>query len=289
MKTAPAWVDRQRYPFTSRWLSIDDNELHYIDEGKGDVIMFVHGTPEWSFAYRDVVKALRDTFRCVAIDLLGFGLSDKAPGEFYTCAAHSERLEKFIKQLELKNITIVANDFGGSIAMRYVLDHPENIRKIVLSNTWMRSLKNEPHYARPARLIRTLLGKFLYVTLNAPVNTIMPAAYGDKKKLTKQNHQHYKHALPSGSRKGPYGFGLEMSHANDWWQGLWDRLDTVRDKPFLIFWGLKDSFVLPAELNHWKLKLPAAHYIIFDDAGHFVQEEKPEEMAAAIRTFLTSP
>jgi len=286
MKTAPSWVDRTLYPFTSHWLKVEENELHYIDEGQGEVLLFVHGTPEWSFGFRDLVKALRDSYRCVAVDLLGFGLSDKPPGEFYTCAAHAGRLEKFIQQLGLKNINIVANDFGGSIAMSYALQHPENVNRIVLFNTWMRSLKAEPHYTRPARIIRSIFGKFLYQTLNAPVNTIMPAAYGDKKKLTKKVHQHYKDALPKGDRKGPYGFGLEMSYAHEWWQQLWDNIDRLEANRFLIFWGLKDSFILPAELAQWKSKLPGATFVEFDDAGHFVQEEKPQEMVRGIREFF---
>src|SRR5580658_3174150 len=76
----PAWLDAKLYPFESRVLDIGGNRIHYIDEGTGPSLLFVHGNPTWSFLYRDVVAALRDSFRCVAIDLAGFGLSPAVPG-----------------------------------------------------------------------------------------------------------------------------------------------------------------------------------------------------------------
>ena len=286
MSNSQDWINRELYPFQSRFISIENNQLHYIDEGSGTTLLFVHGTPEWSFGFRDLIKQLRKSFRCVAIDLLGFGLSDKPEVADYTCAGHSRRLTKFIEQLGLKNLSVVANDFGGSISLGYVLDHPGNVEKIILFNTWMRSLQNDKHYSGPAKVVNTWFGKFLYLSLNAPVNTIMPAAYGDKRKLSPEVHRHYKAALPPGKRIAAYAFALELSNANAWWQGLWERLHTLSSNRFLFFWGMKDKFIPPSELEHWKSKLPASKYILFEDAGHFVQEEKPEEMSRAIEEFI---
>ena len=258
MSNSQDWINRELYPFQSRFITIENNQLHYIDEGSGTTLLFVHGTPEWSFGFRDLIKQLQKSFRCVAIDLLGFGLSDKPEVADYTCAGHSRRLTKFIEQLGLKNISVVANDFGGSISLSYVLDHPGNVEKIILFNTWMRSLKNDKHYSGPAKVVNTWLGKFLYLSLNAPVNTIMPAAYGDKRKLSPEVHWHYKAALPPGKRIAAYAFALELSNANAWWQGLWERLHTLSSNRFLFFWGMKDKFIPPSELEHWKSKLPAS-------------------------------
>lgn len=288
MSTSHAWINKELYPFHSRFITIDSHQLHYIDEGKGTTLLFVHGTPEWSFGFRDVIKQLQTSFRCVAIDLLGFGLSDKPYTADYTCAGHAGRLTKFIERLDLKNFNVIANDFGGSISVSYVLDHPDNVRKIVLFNTWMRSLANDKHYSGPAKITRSWLGKFLYLTMNFPVNTIMPAAYGDKRKLTSEVHRHYKEALPRKKRTAAYAFALELSNANAWWQNLWERLNIIGADRFLFFWGMKDKFVPPSELEHWRSKLPGSRYILFEDAGHFVQEEKPDEMSNAIKEFITS-
>jgi pimeloyl-ACP methyl ester carboxylesterase len=286
MKPIPNWLDKNLYPFQSKWTAIDGHDLHYIDEGQGDVIVFVHGTPEWSFGYRDLVKHLRQSFRCIAIDLLGFGLSDKPQHADYSCQAHAARFEKFMATLGMKKISLVANDFGGGIALSYALNHPEHIDKIVLFNTWMWSLKNDRHYSTPARLMNTWLGKKLYLDFNFPVNVIMPSAYGDKKKLTGDVHAHYKNALKKGERTAAYRFSQELMKASDWWQHLWENMQPIEGKPFLIFWGMKDSFIPPRELDKWRSKLPDAHVVTFDDAGHFVQEEKPVEMIAAIDAFM---
>ena len=289
MKTIPDWLDKELFPFESKWIEVEGDQLHYIDEGKveGETILFVHGTPEWSFGWRDLIKELRTQYRCIALDMLGFGLSDKPKNGDFTCEAHSKRLSTFIHQLDLKNFHLIANDFGGGISLPYVIQYPDSVRKVMLFNTWMWSLKNDKHYKGPAKVMNTFLGKVMYLNFNFPVNVVMPAAFGDKKKLTKEIHAHYKKALPNAeSRIGAYAFAKELMNASDWWQSNWDQLEKITDKPFLIFWGMKDSFVPPKELQKWKSKLPTAKIVVYNDAGHFVQEEKPEEMAIEIMEFL---
>jgi pimeloyl-ACP methyl ester carboxylesterase len=282
----PDWLNKELFPFTSHWVEIEGNHLHYIDEGKGEILLFVHGTPEWSFGYRDLIKDLRHHFRCIAVDLLGFGLSDKPADGNYTCVEHATRLEKFVQKLDLKNISIAANDFGGGISLSYAVNHPDNIKGIMLFNTWLWSLRNDKHYSTPARIMNSWLGKWLYLQMNFPVNVIMPSAYGNKKLLSKEVHRHYKMALAKGSRMAAYAFSKELINASEWWQGIWEKLDRLSKKQFLIFWGMKDKFVPPYELEKWTTKLPQAQIVTFHDAGHFVQEEKPKEMIAAIRNFL---
>jgi pimeloyl-ACP methyl ester carboxylesterase len=290
MKTQrPAWIDNDLFPFESKWITIDEHEIHYIDEGQGEIILFAHGTPEWSFGYRDLIKDLKKNFRCIAVDMVGFGLSEKPQDTDYTCVAHAKRLEKFINILDLKNISIVANDFGGGIAMSYVLGHPENIRKVFLFNTWMWSLKNDKHFSNPAKIMNSWFGKLLYLSFNFPVNVIMPSAFGNKKLLTKSIHDHYKKPLPQGQRTALYIFAKELMDASDWWEDLWSQLDKIDQRKFFIFWGLRDKFIPLTNLEKWKTKLPHAKFITFEKAGHFVQEENSQEMAIAIRDFEQQP
>jgi pimeloyl-ACP methyl ester carboxylesterase len=281
--TQPPWLNKTLFPFESRWIEIEDETLHYVDEGNGDVILFAHGTPEWCFGYRDLIKGLRSDYRCIAIDMLGFGLSDKNPASNYTCEAHAKRHSIVIEKLNLKNITIVANDFGGGISLSYALTNPENVKSIVLFNTWMWSLKNDPHYSKPSKTINSWPGRMLYLTFNAPVNLIMPQAFGNKKLLTSEIHSHYKKALPKGQRTATYTFARELMNASDWWQSLWEKVHVLQNKPALLFWGMKDKFIPAKELDKWKSKFPKAKVIVFEDAGHFVQEEKPKEMVEEIR------
>jgi len=287
MRSQPSWVNKELFPFESRWITVDGHEMHYIDEGSGDTILFVHGTPEWSFGFRDLVRALKQDFHCVAVDHLGFGLSDKPGAVDYSVEAHSARLTKFIKTLSLTNITIVANDFGGGISLGYAIQHQNNVRAVVLFNTWMWSLKDDPHFSKPARVIDSWFGRFLYKNMNAPVNMIMPQAFGDKTKLTREVHRHYKNAVPdSASRVAVYAIALQLMGASDWWQSQWDKMSILENKPFLIFWGMKDKFVPATALQKWTQRLPKAKVVEYKDAGHFVQEEKAEEMIVEIKAFL---
>ncbi|MBL7796578.1 MAG: alpha/beta fold hydrolase [Saprospiraceae bacterium] len=282
-----SWVNRDLYPFESRFLEIDGHQIHYLDEGSGVPILFSHGTPEWSFGYRDVVRHMRGQFRCIAPDLLGFGLSDKPADADYSVAAHARRMEQFIEKLGLRDFHMVANDFGLSIAFQYVLRHPENVQRISLFNGWMWPLDTDPHYARPARWMRTWLGRLLYLRFNFPVTVVTPAAFGDKKKLTPETHRHYKLALPDPeSRRAAYVFSAELLYATGFWAEQWRQIGTLAQKPCLIFWGMKDSFVPPYELERWQKALPEAQVMRFENAGHFVQEEEPEKMAEALRVFF---
>jgi pimeloyl-ACP methyl ester carboxylesterase len=287
MKSTPAWVDRDLFPFESKWINIDGHEMHYVDEGQGETILFVHGTPEWSFGFRDQIRDLKTRYRCIAADHLGFGLSDKPGDGNYTVESHSKRLSEFIRIKNLTNITIVANDFGGGIALGYALADVDNIKSIILFNTWLWSLKNDSHYSKPAKTIDSWLGKFLYLRLNAPVNMIMPAAFGDRKKLTKNIHSHYRKAYPGApSRVALYAIAKELMGASDWWQSLWDKADVLSAKPLLFMWGMKDKFIPPYEFEKWKKRFPGAQSVAFEKAGHFVQEE--ENLSAVIEKFLKS-
>lgn len=287
MKTQPSWLNKQLFPFESKWMNIDGLDLHYIDEGVGDTILFVHGTPEWSFGFRDLIKELKKDFRCIAIDHLGFGLSDKTANASYTVESHSARLSKFIAKLELADVTIVANDFGGGIALGYALAHSSNINSIILFNTWCWSLREDPHFSKPASAIDSWFGKLLYKKLNFPVKYLMPGSFADRRKFTPEIHDHYKNVVPdSASRIGLYSIALELMGAAKFWDSLWNKMYMIDGKPLLIFWGLKDQLIPVNNLDKWTKKFPKAKVVEYQDAGHFVQEEKPAEMAEEIRRFL---
>lgn len=125
------------YPFEHRYVDLDAGRLHYVDEGEGEPLVFVHGTPTWSFLWRHWVNDLRQGFRCIAPDHTGFGLSDKPADGRYTPADHARNLEEFIQRLGLEDVTLVVHDFGGPIGLHYALENPDNVKRIVLMNTWL--------------------------------------------------------------------------------------------------------------------------------------------------------
>lgn len=155
------WLNRREYPFRSRWWHTDAGRMHYVDEGSGEPIVFVHGVPAWSYSFRDLIRRLSHTHRCVAMDHLGFGLSDKPAGWPYEPQALAAHLEELITGLELRNLTPVVHDWGGPLGVAYALRHPRNVARLVLFNTWMWSAEGELR----ARIIAWLLASPLYLAL----------------------------------------------------------------------------------------------------------------------------
>ena len=113
----PQWLDKQLYPFQSRFVEIESNRIHYIDEGSGPILFFLHPSIGWSFIYADIIKELRTRFRCIALDLPGYGLSPAAPGYQHTLTNDSRLVERFIQALGLTEISLFAHDITGSISL----------------------------------------------------------------------------------------------------------------------------------------------------------------------------
>ncbi|HRH69671.1 MAG TPA: alpha/beta fold hydrolase [Flavobacteriales bacterium] len=289
MITAPTWLDHSEYPFEIRTFTHPDGRINYIDEGRGPIILFVHGTPEWSFGFRHLVKAFSPTHRCIAPDHLGFGLSDKPPGADYTVRAHSRRLQDFIDHLGLKDITLAVTDFGGGIGLPYALEHTANVKRIVLYNTWLWDLMPDKRFSRPTAIMKSWLGRFLYLRLGFSVNVMMPSAYGDKSKLTKAVHAQFKNALPDAtSRVATFACVQEIKNAGPFWNEQWKKVDRLKNIPTLICWGMKDRFFPPDLMDRWKSALPYAVVKTLPETGHFVHEEANVELTEDIRTFLST-
>jgi len=289
MITAPTWLDRSEYPFASRTFAHTDGRIHYIDEGQGETILFVHGTPDWSFGFRHLIKDLRTNYRCIAFDHLGFGLSEKPANADYTVAAQARRLQDFIDQLELKDLTLVVTDFGGGIGLQHALEHAENVKRIVLYNTWMWPLNDDIRFAKPAKLARSWIGRMIYLHLGFSVNVMMPSGYGDKTTLTKAIHAHFKNAIPdANTRKATHAFAKELLDAAPFWAAQWGRVDRLGKIPTLLCWGLKDRFFPLDLLERWNKALPHASVRAYTEAGHFVHEEAHKELAEDIRAFLAT-
>lgn len=283
----PSWLDRNEFPFATHTFAHPDGRMHYVDEGEGPIILFVHGTPDWSFGFRHLIKAFRSTHRCVAVDHLGFGLSDKPRLADLTVQAHARRLQAFIDNLGLKDVTLVVTDFGGGIGLQHALEHPGNVKRIVLYNTWMWALNDDERFARPARMMRGWLGRLAYLRFNFSVNVMMPTAYGDRKVLTPALHTQYKQVFPTPASREPlHKLVKEMLDAGPFWAAQWKEVDRLRTIPTLIAWGMKDRFFPPDLLEKWRQALPHATVRTFPEAGHFVHEEAPQELVQAIRTFL---
>ncbi len=282
----PRWVDQAAFPFTSHFLELEPGRrVHYIDEGQGDVVLFVHGTPTWSFEWRHCVRALSRTHRCVAMDNLGFGLSDRPHDFDYTPESHAALLRSFVNKLGIRDFTLVVHDFGGPIGLPLALDRLA--RRVVLLNTWMWSFEDDAEMSRRARIAGGAVGRFLYRFANLSLRVIMPSAYGDRKKLTRQIHAQYLAPFPDRDSRGRVLWALAhaLLGSSRYYDSLWQQRNKLRELPVLIVWGTKDSAFKPTQLARWRDALPNAQVVELP-VGHWPQEEAAEDAIRAISNFV---
>jgi haloalkane dehalogenase len=285
------WVDREAYPFRSRRLELPEGNVHYIDEGEGDPVVFAHGTPTWSFEYRHLVRALRGTHRCIAVDHLGFGLSDRPRDATYTPEAHAARFRAFVDKLGLRRFSLIVHDFGGPITLPLALDEPGRISRLVVLNSWMWSFAGDAEMMKRARIVSGGFGRFLYRRLNASLRLIAPSAYGDRRKLTRAIHAQYLAPFPDadGRERVLWTLARALTGSSAFYEGQWQRRERLAAIPALIVWGMKDTAFRPSQLERWRQALPNADVVELAGAGHWPHEEEPDAVVAAVRPFLSTP
>lgn len=284
----PAWLDREAYPFHSRWTGVAGSRLHYVDEGAGATVLFVHGTPTWSFEFRHVIAALAPRYRCIAPDHLGFGLSDRPAGADYSPAAHAARLAAFVDRLGLDRFTLVVHDYGGPIGLPLALSAPSRVERLVLINTWMWPLDDDAEMRRRAKLAGGWVGRLLYQYANASLRLLMPSAYGDRRKLTRAIHRQYLEVFRDRRARVEvlHALASALVDSTGYYAGLLAEADRLRSHPALIIWGMKDIAFQPHHLARWESLLPGAEICRLASAGHWPHEEEPAAVIEAIARFL---
>ncbi|MGH7679569.1 MAG: alpha/beta fold hydrolase [Gemmatimonadaceae bacterium] len=281
-------IDRIAYPFTSNWARLRDGRMHYVDEGAGEPIVFVHGTPTWSFEWRHVIRALSPTSRCIAPDHLGFGLSDRPWIAPYSPEWHSENFAEFVEALNPPPFTLVVHDFGGPIALPIALHQPQRVKRLVIVNSWMWSFAGDRDMEGKARIAGSAFGKFMYRWANMSLRVIAPSAYGDRSKLTPQIHRQYLERFPDRWSRGAVLWPLAKAllGSSEFYESMWRERATLAGRPTLIVWGMKDSAFKPHQLARWKEALPSARVVEVPGAGHWPHEEQPEQVSQGLREFL---
>ncbi|NJK79397.1 MAG: alpha/beta fold hydrolase [Chloroflexaceae bacterium] len=286
--TDTAWLDRTEYPFAPHFFDVPEGRLHYVDEGQGQPIVMVHGTPSWSFLYRHLIKGLAADYRCIAPDNLGFGLSDKPPRYSYRPSELAQHLHMLINQLDLHDIVLMVHDFGGPIGLSYALAHPERVRALVIFNSWLWSLKHIPAIRVGSALLSSPVGRWLNRVTNFDPRVIIPSATADKSKLTPLVRRHYAQPFPRPQdRNAPVALARELVASGDWYESLGAQRERIRHLPTLIVWGMADPLLTSSLfLERWKQDFRHAEFVLLSNTGHFVPEERRAELVPIVRTFL---
>jgi haloalkane dehalogenase len=247
----------------------------------------VHGTPDWSFLYRAPIRILSDRYRCIALDHLGFGRSDKPADWSYRVADHAENFARLIDHLNLERFTLVVHDFGGPIGLAYALDHPERIDRLVIANSFLWPLDDETSMRRVLSVMGGPIGRFLYLRFNFSTRVILPGAWGKHRPLTKEVHRQYVDAAPRVPDRYPmWCFAREGLAAGAWYRSLWEQRERLRSIPALILWGMRDPAFPPRFADRFEGLFDQVKVVRYPDVGHFVPDEAGPEMADEIGRFL---
>ncbi|WP_433337859.1 alpha/beta fold hydrolase [Spirillospora sp. CA-294931] len=277
------------FPFESHFIAIDGNTVHYLDEGSGPTLLFLHGNPTWSLVYRDVIHALRGEFRCVALDYPGFGLSSPRPGYRYLPEEHTQVVAAFVDALGLSGVTLVAHDWGGPIGLAAVAQRPAAFDGLVLANTWGWPITGAPHVHVLSHMMGGPLGRVLIRRFNLFVNAMVPAGHR-LRKPTADEMVHYRKALATADRRlATAVFARSITASRAFLAEVEAGLPDLASHPMLLIWGDADIAFRSKERRRWEQLFADHRTVIVEGAGHFVQSDAPDRFASAIRDWHTPP
>lgn len=281
-------VSPSEYPFQSHWLDIRGLRYHYLDEGTGSPILFVHGNPTWSFAWRRLIQALSPTHRTLAVDHMGCGYSDKPQDYSYTIDSHVANLCQLIETLDLRNITLVGHDWGGCLGMGAAVALPDRFSRFVLMNTAAFRSQSIPWRIAACRIPG--LGEiavrgfnlFAWPALWMAVETPLTA---DVKAGFIAPYDNWAHRI--ATHKFVLDIPLDAFHPSyERLLQIEQGLAQFQNHPMQLFWGERDWCFTTEFLDEWVRRFPAASVSRYPDAGHYVFEDAYPLMIPELASFL---
>jgi haloalkane dehalogenase len=270
-------------PYAPHYAELDGARVHYVDEGSGPPLLLLHGNPTWSFLYRDVIAGLRDRFRCIAPDHPGFGLSRPVPAGYgFTPAEHARVLERLVLELDLRDVTMMVQDWGGPIGFAVATRHPHRFAAFVIANTWAWPKTDLPTQLF-ARLLGGPIGRYLILQHNFFVERAIPASV-KRRKLSQALMDAYRAPFPTPESRRPVAvFPREILRSVDFLAEIERGLPALRDRRALLVWPTKDVAFRERERRHWESLFPDHRTTLLEGAGHYVQEDAADEIVSAIR------
>jgi len=281
---------RDLYPFESRYFDLASHRMHYLDEGRGETLLMLHGNPTWSFYYRNLVKGMRSQYRCVVPDHIGCGLSDKPQDYNYTLSQHIDNLAALVDHLDLDNLTLVMHDWGGSIGMGLAVRTPEKIKRLVFFNTSAFLSDRIPFSINLCR--NPVIGPLAILKFNLFAKIAASWACKQRQRMIGQVRKGYLAPYNSPeNRIANLRFVQDIPMTPDIpsypiVEHIESQLGYFRDRPVMIIWGMKDFCFNNYFLERWKQYFPAAEVHEVAQAGHYVVEDADEEIIPWMIEFL---
>jgi haloalkane dehalogenase len=291
------WSFGGTWPFEPRFFEAEGHRLHYVDEGGGRPVVLLHGNPAWSYLYRRFIPALTGAgHRAIAIDLLGFGRSDKpADPDAFAIEAHARRVAAVLGSLDLRDACLVVHDWGGPIGLPWAVANPDRVVRLMILNTFAPTLPGPMGKGLSLRMLRARgLGELIGKTRAGIVEDfLLGNGIRHKERLDDEAKRAYRAPHPDREsraamlafpRQVPLEAGgpvAELTRVAE--QGLRQHF---ADRPARICWGMRDVLFGEAVLDLWRGVLPAAPVTRLEDAGHFVQEDAHERVIPELLALL---
>ena len=285
------------YPFTPHQFEVRPGlSMSYLDEGprEGEVIVMLHGNPSWSYYWRHLVLGLRDRYRCIVPDHVGMGLSDK-PGDdrySYTLQSRIDDLDALLKHLRIDGpVTLAVHDWGGMIGFGWALRDPSRVKRLVITNTAAFPLPMDKRFPKRLAMGRdSRIGGWLIRRFNLFARGA--ARFGTERKLPRDVRAAYAgvyHGWDQAISTLRFMQDIPLGEGDAAWpllKATEAALPGYADRPAFIGWGLRDFVFDRHFLAGFRSALPQAEVRAFDDAGHYVLEDKHEVLVPAVRGFL---
>ena len=278
------------FPFEPNYMEVDGLRLHYLDEGDPSAppVLLMHGEPSWCYLYRKMIPGIVAAgYRAIAPDLIGFGRSDKPTSrDAYTYASHMHWMTTWLKAMDLKDITLFCQDWGGLLGLRLVAENPDLFARVVAGNTF---LPTGTEGGMPQAFMDWR--NFSQEAKRLPVGRIIKG--GCYHEISKEVYRAYEAPFPdetykAGARKFPVLVPISPDDpAREDNERAWEVLKKW-DKPFLLTWGMADPVMAGADLI-FRRRVPGTKkqpHVRMDDASHFLQEDKGEELARIVVEFI---
>jgi pimeloyl-ACP methyl ester carboxylesterase len=288
---------RDRWPYSPHYANVNGWRMHYIDEGKGDPVVLLHGNPTWGFLYRDMIGPLVSSGRRVIVpDMIGFGLSEKPTREQAHCLdGHIANLTALMRQLDLTRITLVCHDWGGPTGLSFAMSNPARVRALTIMSTWAWPSPPAEFHTRifPWRMMHApLVGPYLLGNHGALAGRGVYLSVVDRERFARAAQAAYEAVLPDPATRlltwvWPRWIPLdENARAFERFKWLEQELSSSK-LPTLIIWGREDEvFDAATFASRFKQLLPHAEGPHLVTGRHFLQEDSAPEIARLIGSFL---